>query len=241
MSSHKETKYPFFTDKALVLARLYTVPRTSIGLDRYATYKDYGENTWKIGYGSTQLNGRWLKATDKCTREEIDEQFAKDLKEFSNSVRDYIFVPLNPNKRAAVISFAYSIGIQSFKTCHLRDLINSHASKSKIIREWSPYINAIWRCGGDSMVDRRRVELDTYLAADKEIPTFYKHRCQGKRCLLNLPETYTGAPNQVKAVEYLEKKILNWDPSGEVLRRFFRYWNEKPSGLGSPPRPKVDL
>ena len=27
-----------------------------------------------------------------------------------------------------------------------------------------------------------------------------------------------------------------FDPSGEVLRQFFRYWNKTPSGLGSPSR-----
>ena len=41
--------------------------------------------------------------------------------------------------------------------------------------------------------------------------------------------------------KYLEKKFKEFDPSGEILRRFFRYWNEKPSGLGSPKRAKVDL
>jgi hypothetical protein len=92
--------------------------------------------------------------------------------------------------------------------------------------------------GGEMFVERRRVELDCYLAADKEIPTFMPHKCSVKQCLLNIPETFTGAPNQIKAIEYLERKFLDFDPSGEVLRRFFRYWNEKPSGLGSPPRPE---
>jgi len=44
-----------------------------------------------------------------------------------------------------------------------------------------------------------------------------------------------------KVSKSLEKKFKEFDPSGEILRRFFRYWNEKPSGLGSPKRAKVDL
>ena len=56
------------------------------------------------------------------------------------------------------------------------------------------------------MRDRRREELNIYLSADKEIPTFTKHSCHTSICLLNLAETYNGAPNQVKAIEYLEKK-----------------------------------
>ena len=242
MSSHKKqkvqlkwTEHPFLTRKGINLIKSHTLPRTFIGMGRFAAYKDYGEDIWRIGYGSKKLGKRWLAASDKVTREEIDIQLEEDLKEFSDLVSQYIFVPLNANRKAALLSFAHSIGISSLKTCRLLELINSSASKSKVIKEWSPYINKIWQSGGDSMIDRRRVELDTFFTADKEIPTYIPHRCQAKRCLLNLPETYTGAPNQVKAIEYLERKFLQWDPSGESLRQFFRYWTQKPSGLGSPP------
>ena len=211
------------------------MPRTNIGMGRYASYKEYGVDIWRIGYGSKKLGKRWLSSTDKATEEEIDLQLEEDLKEFSDLVANYIFVPLNTNRKAALLSFAYSIGICSFKTCRLLELINSSAGKTKFIREWSPYINQIWLSGGDLMRDRRRVELDTYYSADKENPTLVPHRCRVKRCLLNLPETYTGVPNQLKAIEYLEKKLAEWDPSGEVLRQFFRYWTQKPTGLGSPP------
>ena len=242
LSSHKKQKlrtrwkeYPFLTRKGINLIKTHSLPRTHIGMGRYASYKEYGEDIWRIGYGSKKLEKRWLSATDKATEEEIDIQLEEDLKEFSDLVAKYVFVPLNTNRRAAILSFAHSIGISSFKTCRLLELINSSAGKTKIIREWSPYINQIWLSGGDLMRDRRRVELDTYYAADKEIPTLVPHRCRVKRCLLNLPETYTGVPNQLKAIEYLERKLSEWDPSGEVLRQFFRYWTQKPTGLGSPP------
>ena len=242
LSSHKNQKlrtrwkeHPFLTRKGINLIRTHSMPRTNIGMGRYDSYKEYGEDIWRIGYGSKKLGKRWLSSTDKATEEEIDLQLEEDLKEFSDLVANYIFVPLNTNRKAALLSFAYSIGICSFKTCRLLELINSSAGKTKIIREWSPYINQIWLSGGDLMRDRRRVELDTYYSADKEIPTLVPHRCRVKRCLLNLPETYTGVPNQLKAIEYLEKKLAEWDPSGEVLRQFFRYWTQKPTGLGSPP------
>jgi len=240
-SSSKEDKlkYPFFTAKGFDLITRTTLPRTALGMGRYASYKDYGDLVWSIGYGSTKINGRELLSTDKATKEEIDKQFTEDLKNFSNLVKEYVFVPLNANRKAAILSFAYSIGICSFKTCRLLELINEGASKNKLIREWSPYINRIWQSGGDLMITKRRLELDTYLAASKEIPTLVPHRChfRGKKCLLNLVETYNGAPNQLKAIEYLEKKLLVLDPSGQVLKRFFRYWSQKPTGLGSLPRP----
>lgn len=58
-----------------------------------------------------------------------------------------------------------------------------------------------------------------------------------RQCLLNIGESYIGSPNQIKAIEYLENKLLEWDPEEDVIRRFFRYWNEKPSGQLSAPRP----
>jgi len=243
LTSHKKTKlkdkwkeHPFLTRKGINLIKRYNAPRTDLSMGRYAAYKDYGENIWRIGYGSKKLGKSYLGPNDVATEEEVNTQLEEDLKEFSDLVSQYVFVPLNRNRKAAILSFAFSIGISSLKTCRLLELINTHATKTAIIREWSPYINRLWCSGGDLMVDQRRTELDMYLAPDKTIPTFVPHRCHSKRCLLNLPETYTGAPNQLKAIEYLEKKLLQWDPSQEVVRRFFRYWTEKPRSLGSPKR-----
>jgi len=233
-------KYPFFSEKGYKLTKSYTPARTFLGLGNYAAYKEFGEDCWRIGYGSEEINGHTLNAKDKATQEEIDQQFFIDLKYFSNKLKDYVYVNLNSNRKAALLSFAHSIGINAFKNSNLLKLINSYSSKQKIIKEWSPYINTYWMSGGDLMVARRRAELDMYFAADKEIPTFYRHKCHTKVCLLNLAETYNGTSNQVKAIEYLEKKFTELDPSGKILKRFFQYWNEKPSALGSPKRAKVD-
>ena len=116
--------YSFFTEKGFQLTKKYTIPRTSLGLDQYAAYKDFGESVWKIGYGSEIINDHTLSATDRASQDEIDKQFYKDLKAFSNEVQKYVFVNLNKNKRAALLSFAHSIGLCSFKSCRLLDLIN---------------------------------------------------------------------------------------------------------------------
>jgi len=237
LSSHR---YSLFTEKGYKLTKKYTIPRTYLGMGKYAAYKDFGEDLWKIGYGSEVINEHYLNANDRASQEEIDKQFYIDLKNFSKKAENYIFVNLNRNKRAAILSFAHSIGLTSFKSCRLLELINSYATKNKIIKEWSPYINRIWMSGGDLMASRRRSELDMYFAADKEIPTFYRHTCHAEVCLLNIAETYNGSATQVKGIEYLEKKLKELDPSGEILRKFFRYWNSTPSGLGSPLRRKVD-
>lgn len=210
-------------------------------MGRFAAYKDYGETNWRIGYNSLKLGKRRVAYNEKAGREDIEKQLVEDLKEFSKEVSQYVYVPLNRHKKGAVLSFARSLGILGFKNSKLLKLINSHASKKQIISEWSPYINRYWLCGGDRMRDRRRAELNAFLSADKEIPTFTRHTCQTSICLLNLPETYNGAPNQIKAVEYLEKKIKEWDPTGHALRRFYRLWSQPPAGLGNQVRPGQDV
>jgi GH24 family phage-related lysozyme (muramidase) len=236
-SRKEQVRHPLVTDKGIQLIKTYTTPRTDTGMGIFMSYKDYGESHWRIGYGSKRLGKRPVGGYDKATKKQVDEQLLVDLNEFAEQVAQYIFVNLNENQRGALFSFAHSLGLCSFKSCRLLSLINSHASKNEIIKEWSPYINRIWFSAGERFVNRRRSELNLYLAGDKEIPTFTPHKCELKRCLLNLPATYNGAPNQLKAISYLERKINDWDPSGETMRRFFRYWDEIPGGLGSPPRP----
>lgn len=237
MKSHKKQQswkdYPFLTDIGIELIKLHDTPRTYIGMGRFAAYKDYGEANWRIGYDSLKLGKRRVAYNEKAERAEIEKQLVEDLKEFSKEIAQYVYVPLNRHKKGAVLSFARSVGILGFKNSKLLELINRHASKKEIISEWSPYINRYWLCGGDRMRDRRRAELNAFLSADKEIPTFTKHNCHTSICLLNLAESYNGAPNQIKAVEYLEKKIKEWDPTGHALRRFYRLWSQPPTGLGN--------
>ena len=47
----------------------------------------------------------------------------------------------------------------------------------------------------------------------------------------DLQQNQTSSTMQEISINYKE-----FDPSGEVLRQFFRYWNKTPSGLGSPLR-----
>ena len=229
-----KTVYPLLVQKGVDLIKKYTSPQTCIGMNRYAAYKLYGEDFWRIGYGSRKLGKRSVNFYDRTDKEKIDKQLVEDLKAFSKELEPYIFVRLNDNKKAALVSFAYNLGIVSFKNSRLLQLINSGAPRKEIIREWSPYINTLWQSGGDIVVARRRAELNTYLEPDKEITTYFKHTCENKYCLLNLCETWNGSPYQIKAVEYLERKISAWDESGEVMRRFFRYWSMKPGGQQSP-------
>jgi len=224
---------PFLSDIAVRLIKTYTVARTEIGLGRFASYKtEHGE--WRIGYGSKRIGKVWASAFFKTTKKEVDKQLVVDLEDFCANFSSYVYMPLNVKKRAAIVSYAHSVGLIAFKQSNLLKLINERATKNAIIKEWSPFINPEYRYVNSLLKRRRRVELNLYLAPDAEVPLFTEHKCPLKQCLLNIGESYMGTPNQIKAIEYLERKLLEWDPSEETLRRFWRYWNQEQGGLGSP-------
>jgi GH24 family phage-related lysozyme (muramidase) len=228
----KKYQSPFLSDTAVKLIQTYTPARTHCGFDRFAAYKtEHGE--WCIGYGSKRIGKRWVGAFTRATLKEIEEQLVRDLEEFAPKVAHYVAMPTNPKKRAAILSYAHSVGLTVFKESQLLELINTRASRNTIIREWSPLINPTYRQASSLLKNRRRVELNTYLAPDAQVPLFTEHKCVLKNCLLNIGENYAGTPNQIKAIEYLERKVLEWDPTGETIRRFFRYWNQEQGGLGS--------
>lgn len=213
---------------------MYTPARTHMGFGKYAAYKDYGEFIWRIGYGSKELHERVICPFTRASSKEILEQLKLDLETLSYKVARLIQWPLNDKQKAAVLSYAHGIGFPAFKESNLLKIINAGCKKKEIIKELSPYINKKWLMFGEWVVDRRRSELNLFLAGNKEIATLVKHKCDLNYCLLNIPETYNGNPNQIKAINYLEKKMKDLDPSGEILRRFFRYWNQPPGNLGSP-------
>jgi GH24 family phage-related lysozyme (muramidase) len=234
LSPSRKLDISYANDYAYDLIKYYAVARTLTGSGLYASYKAHGESIWKIGFDSTEIRSKVISARTKATYEEVNEQLKLDLKKLSYKIANLIFWPLNAKKKAAVLSYAFSIGFPKFKTSELLNIINKGNKRKEIIKFWSPFINTNWRHKGDQFVSQRRSELDLYLSADKEVPTLIKHNCKLKYCLLNIADTYNGSINQIKAITYLEKKLLEFDPSGEVLRRFFRYWNQVPGGLGSP-------
>lgn len=232
-SSLDESFPPFLNQDGINIIQRYATPRIYLGYGRFGSYKNKGEEFYKIGYDSTHINKRAVNFFTKSTIEEINKQLVEDLKVFAKQIQEYVFANLNDKKKAAVLSYAHSVGLAVFKESYLLELINTFASKKAIIKEWSPLINSHYLNVDPKLKERRRVELNFYLAPDKKVPLFFEHKCQLNQCLLNIGESYLGTPNQVKAIEYLERKLLEFDPSQETLRRFWRYWNQEQGGLGS--------
>ena len=108
-------EHPLLTELGIHIIKRYTTPRTYIGMGRFASYKDYGESTWRIGYGTKLIGERPVAHNEKLSEKEVNSLFVEDLKRFSDEVSNYVYVPLNKNRKAALLSFAHSVGLVGFK------------------------------------------------------------------------------------------------------------------------------
>ena len=223
----------FYTEYAFELVRRYTPCRIHVGFERYSSYKATEEDgPWLIGYGSKKLGRHTVTPFTKASRKEVEEQLSRDLEIFAEYVGDLVYMPLNEKKKGAVVSYAESVGLSYFKDCKLLSLINRGATKTEIIREWSPFIKK-YSQSDQNYVDRRRTELDLFLQNDVEVPLLVEHKCVLPQCLLNIAANYCGTPQQVAAIEYLENELVKLNPGGEIVDKFFKMWNQKLLATGS--------
>ena len=70
-----------------------------MGSGRFASYKDYGESIWRIGYGSMEIHGKVVTHRTRATEKEVDEQLNMDLQMLSHKLSKIIFWPLNPKRK----------------------------------------------------------------------------------------------------------------------------------------------
>jgi lysozyme len=59
------------------------------------------------------------------TREMADYYLNRDLRELANLLRPLIDVPLTPNQWAALLSFAFNVGVGAFRDSTLRKRLNA--------------------------------------------------------------------------------------------------------------------
>lgn len=88
-------------------------------------YPDVG-GRWTIGYGAT---GPGIEAGVEWTQREADERLAEDVAKFEKGVRELVKVPLTENQFAALVSFAYNLGLANLKRSGLLRLLNQEKYK----------------------------------------------------------------------------------------------------------------
>ena len=92
---------------------------------RLVAYDD-GVGVWTIGFGTIKYpSGNRVKKGDTCTLEQAKEYMRHDLIEFEHTVNSSVKVPLNQNQFDALVSLAYNIGSNAFKSSTLVKKLNT--------------------------------------------------------------------------------------------------------------------
>ena len=87
---------------------------------------DDGVGVWTIGFGTIKYpNGVRVKKGDTCTLDQAKEYMRHDLIEFEHTVNSSVKVPLNQNQFDALVSLAYNIGSNAFKSSTLVKKLNA--------------------------------------------------------------------------------------------------------------------
>lgn len=82
---------------------------------------------WTIGYGSTRLGGKPVKAGDAITAEQAEAQLRADLGVFERFVSGCVTVPLTANQFSALVCLVYNIGTGAFAASTLLKRLNAGA------------------------------------------------------------------------------------------------------------------
>jgi lysozyme len=119
---------------------------------------------WTIGWGNTYYeNGSKVQPDDKITQARAEALLLITVTKFWNEVKKLVKSPVNDNQFAALVSFAYNLGIGALNKSTLLKLVNANPNDKQIANEFMKWVNA----GGkpsNGLINRRRAELHLYFS-----------------------------------------------------------------------------
>ena len=84
-------------------------------------------NVWTVGYGATYYEDRTkIKPGDVVSKQRGEELLKNTVKDFENAVTQLVKVPLTPNQFAALVSFAFNVGVGAFSKSTLLKVLNQN-------------------------------------------------------------------------------------------------------------------
>ena len=124
---------------------------------RLQSYKD-SVGIWTVGYGSTI----GVQPGMTITQEQAEEMLEQDLATAEAGVESLVKVPINDNEFAALVSFAFNLGVGSLQRSTLLRCLNKGNRKDAAAEflKWS-------RAGGvvsDAILGRRKREAALFLS-----------------------------------------------------------------------------
>jgi len=129
------------------------------GLKLEAYYCQAGVLT--IGFGHV---GRDVKLYQKITKERAEELLQADLRKFCFSVSEAVLVPLSDNQFAALVSFAFNLGLGALRKSTLLKKLNA-GDYDAVPDELKKWVNV----GGApslGLIRRRKAEIDLWDKTD---------------------------------------------------------------------------
>lgn len=118
---------------------------------------------WTIGYGAT---GPGIAQGTTWTQAQADARLSADLARFADGVDRLVSVPITQNQRAALISFAFNVGLSALAGSTLLRLLNAGASAESVGDQFTRWNKA----GGrvlDGLVERREAERKLFLSPNQ--------------------------------------------------------------------------
>lgn len=95
---------------------------------------------WTVGWGATRINGRPVQKGDRVTYAQAEELLRAQLQEFAEGV--FALLPGAKNwgagETAALVSFAFNVGLGALKESLLRKRILQGEDRHKVVREELP-------------------------------------------------------------------------------------------------------
>lgn len=127
---------------------------------RPEAYRD-SAGVWTIGYGHTAMAGEPdVIHGQRITRTEGERILTRDLEGFAAGVRRLVTVELNDAQFSALVSFAYNIGLNGFRSSSVLKAVNARAF------DQVPRRLALWVKGGGrvlpGLVKRRAAEAEMF-------------------------------------------------------------------------------
>lgn len=114
IQSHEGLELEAYPDPASALGKACTAKNMRMRAYRKIEgWEKLSGSPWTIGYGHTgkMLDGSPVAAGSKITKEEAEELFDLDVAHFEAGVERLVKVPITDNQFAALVSFAYNVGL----------------------------------------------------------------------------------------------------------------------------------
>jgi len=127
---------------------------------------------WTIGWGSTSMNGRAVKQGDNITQAMADDLLLADVERFGRELLALLPIAAawTGNRIAALVSWAYNVGIGAVKDSSLRRRLLAGEDPSTVIREELPRWDKADGKPLPGLTRRRAAEVALFLGKAAEAP-----------------------------------------------------------------------